>query len=58
MAAVTEPLPFRLLVDEAMKLTRRHFRQMFVPVALPIALAQSVVPVSYTHLTLPTIYSV
>jgi len=46
MAAVTEPLPFRLLVDEAMKLTRRHFRQMFVPVALPIALAQSVVPLA------------
>jgi hypothetical protein len=44
MAAVTEPLPFRMLVDEAMKLTRRHFRQMYLPVALPVALAQSVVP--------------
>jgi hypothetical protein len=44
MAGVTEPLPFRLLVDEAMKLTRRHFRQMYLPVALPVALAQSVVP--------------
>ena len=46
MAAVTEPLPFRLLVDEAIKLTRRHFRQMFLPVALPVALAQSLVPVA------------
>jgi hypothetical protein len=46
MVAVTEPLPFRLLVDEAIKLTRRHFRQMYLPVALPVALAQSLVPVA------------
>lgn len=46
MAAVTEPLPFRLLVDEAIKLTRRHFRTMFLPVALPVALAQSLVPLA------------
>jgi hypothetical protein len=46
MSAVTEPLPFRLLVDEAIKLTRRHFRAMFLPVALPVALVQSLVPVA------------
>jgi hypothetical protein len=44
MATVTEPLPFRLLIDEAIKLTRRHFKQMFLPVALPVAVAQAVLP--------------
>lgn len=46
MTTVIEPLPFRLLVDEAMRLTRRHFRQMYLPVALPVALAQALVPVA------------
>jgi hypothetical protein len=43
---LTEPLPFRLLVDEAMRLTRRYFRQMYLPVALPVALTQALVPVA------------
>ncbi|MET0553449.1 MAG: hypothetical protein ABW221_10465 [Vicinamibacteria bacterium] len=46
MTSVIEPLPFRLLIDEAMRLTRRHFRQMYLPVALPVALAQALVPVA------------
>lgn len=46
MASVTEPVPFRMLVDEAMKLTRRHFRAMYLPVALPVAVAQSLVPIA------------
>ena len=33
-----EPIPFRVLLDEAMKLTRRHFARMYLPVAIPIAL--------------------
>jgi len=46
MTSVTEPLPFRLLVDEAMRLTRRHFRQMYLPVAVPVALTQALVPIA------------
>ncbi len=33
----TRPMPFRVLLDEAMKLTRRHFRQLYWPVALTTA---------------------
>jgi hypothetical protein len=33
-----EPIPFRVLLDEAMKLTRRHFGKMYLPVAIPLAL--------------------
>jgi hypothetical protein len=32
------PIPFRLLLDEAMKLTRKHFHQLYWPVAIPTAL--------------------
>ena len=46
MTSVTEPLPFRLLIDEAMRLTRRHFRQMYLPVAVPVALTQALVPIA------------
>ena len=31
-------MPFRLLVDEAMKLTRRHFRWIYLPVAIPVSI--------------------
>jgi hypothetical protein len=57
MPAVTEPLPFRLLVDEAMKLTRRHFRQMYLPVALPVALANSVVPLAQAFVFSPGLFA-
>lgn len=46
MAAITEPIPFRLLIDEAVKWTRRHFRPMYLPVAVPIALVNGLVPVA------------
>jgi len=32
-----EPIPFRILLDEAMKLTRRHFGKIYLPVAIPMA---------------------
>jgi hypothetical protein len=41
----TEPIPFRVLLDEAMKLTRRHFAKMYLPVAIPLALLSGVVVV-------------
>ena len=33
-----EPIPFRLLLDEAMKLTRRYFGAIYLSVAIPLAL--------------------
>jgi hypothetical protein len=35
--APADPIPFRILVDEAMRLARRHFGVIYLPVALPIA---------------------
>ncbi|MEX0878272.1 MAG: glycerophosphoryl diester phosphodiesterase membrane domain-containing protein [Thermoanaerobaculia bacterium] len=40
-----EPIPFRVLLDEAMKLTRRHFGKMYLPVAIPLALLAGLVVV-------------
>ncbi len=37
-----EPIPFRVLLDEAMKQTRRHFGKMYAPVAIPLALLAGV----------------
>jgi hypothetical protein len=45
-AVPAEPIPFRLLLDEAMKLTRRHFGAMFLPVAVPLALLAGLVTVA------------
>jgi hypothetical protein len=36
------PMPFTKLLDEAMRLVRRHFRAMFPPVAIPLALLATV----------------
>jgi hypothetical protein len=46
MAAITEPIPFRILIDEAVKWTRRHFRAMYLPVAVPIAIMNGLLPVA------------
>ncbi|MFY9551527.1 MAG: hypothetical protein WAU32_10280 [Thermoanaerobaculia bacterium] len=37
-AIPAEPIPFRVLLDEAMRLTRRHFGKIYLPVAIPLAL--------------------
>jgi hypothetical protein len=37
-AVPAEPMPFRVLLDEAMKLTRRFFGRLYPPVAIPLAL--------------------
>ncbi len=44
-AAPSEPIPFRVLLDEAMKLTRRHFGRLFLPVAVPLAIVAGLVTV-------------
>lgn len=36
------PMPFRFLIDEAMRYVRRHWREAFLPVALPVALLAGV----------------
>jgi hypothetical protein len=36
------PMPFRLLIDEAMRLTRRHFRTIYLPVAIPVAVVSTI----------------
>jgi hypothetical protein len=38
-----EPIPFRVLLDEAMKQTRRHFGRMYLPVAIPLTLLAGLV---------------
>ncbi len=40
--ALDEPIPFRRLIDEAGTLFRRHFRTLFLPIALPIVALQVV----------------
>jgi hypothetical protein len=36
------PMPFRLLLDEALRLTRRHFRAIYLPVAVPMAVLSTI----------------
>lgn len=45
MADIADPIPFRLLVDEAVRWTRGHFRAMFLPVAVPMAVVNGLMPV-------------
>jgi hypothetical protein len=41
---LNEPLPIRVLIDEAVKTTRTHFKAMFLPAAVPLALLNGLVP--------------
>jgi hypothetical protein len=41
-----QPLPFRLLLDEAVRQARRHFRRIYPAVAIPLALTAGLVPLS------------
>jgi hypothetical protein len=36
-APAAHPLPFRILLDEAVRLSRRHFRRLYPAVAIPLA---------------------
>ena len=40
--AAAEPMPFRLLIDEAMKRARLHFRAVYPAIAIPLAAATGV----------------
>jgi len=41
---VSQPLPLRLLLDEAVRKARQHFRAMYLAVALPLALVWGLFP--------------
>jgi len=56
MAAITEPIPFRLLIDEAVKWTRRYFRAVYVPVAVPTAIVNGLLPVVQALWLNPALY--
>lgn len=40
------PMPFRLLIDEAIRQARRHFRTLYLPVAIPVAVLATLVAVA------------
>lgn len=40
------PMPFRLLIDEALRQARRHFRVLYLPVAIPVAVSSTLVAVA------------
>ncbi len=49
-AAPSEPIPFRTLLDDAMKFTRRHIATIYLPLAIPLAVLaalQTVVQLRY-----------
>jgi hypothetical protein len=43
--ALFEPIPFRRLIDEGIRRARRHFRAMYLPVALPVSIFYGVLPI-------------
>lgn len=43
-AELGQPFPLRMILDEAVKLGRRHFRVMYLPVALPLACVTGLLP--------------
>lgn len=43
--ALSEPKPFRILIDEAMTLTRRYFRPIYPSVAIPVSLISVVLSI-------------
>jgi hypothetical protein len=52
VAAAPAPMPFRMILDEAVRLGRRNFRTLFPSVALPIALAGMLMTLSQVAMTL------
>jgi hypothetical protein len=44
-SVLEQPMPFRVLIDEAMKLTRRHIRAIYPSVGIPISILYCGLPV-------------
>jgi hypothetical protein len=47
--ALSEPKPFRILIDEAMTLARRYFRPIYPAVAIPVSLISVVLSIVQTY---------
>lgn len=45
-SALAPPLPLRILIDQAMVELRRHFRRTYAAVAVPLAVAAALVPIT------------
>jgi hypothetical protein len=45
-APLSQPVPFRVLLDEAVRQSRRHMKRMYPAVAFPVALAAAAIPVA------------
>lgn len=43
---LVEPIPLRRLLDEAVRQSRRHFRAIFLPVAVPVGIAYGFLPIA------------
>jgi hypothetical protein len=43
---IAQPLTITQLLDEALKASRRHFRRLYLPVAIPVALASALLPLA------------
>jgi hypothetical protein len=48
-----EPLPFRVILDEAMARVRRHWRAIYLPVAVPMAIGAGLIPLAQALLIQP-----
>jgi hypothetical protein len=46
--ATAQPLSLQLILDEATKHARRHFRDIYLPVAIPVSVASGTLPLAQT----------
>jgi len=49
-APLSQPLPFRVLLDEAVRQSRRHIKRMYPAVAFPVALAAAAIPIAQGYM--------
>ena len=48
--SLPQPIPFRFLLDEAVRHARRHFKKMYPAVAFPVALLAGAIPLTQAYL--------
>jgi hypothetical protein len=53
-ARLAEPLPFRVILDEAMARVRRHWKAVYLPVAVPMGIAGGLMPLGQALLVQPS----
>jgi hypothetical protein len=54
---LAEPMPFRVILDESMVRVRRHWKAVYLPVAVPMALAAGLMPLAQALLMNPAAMS-